>query len=56
MWIYSIMFTRKPLLHTPGVCSVYTTHNQQLVSFVAHLVGWSLLLIYIVATAAVAAG
>ena len=36
--------------------SVYTYSYATIGEFVAHLVGWSLLLIYIVATAAVAAG
>ncbi|MED1372417.1 amino acid permease, partial [Bacillus paranthracis] len=40
----------------PASGSVYTYSYATIGEFVAHLVGWSLLLIYIVATAAVAAG
>ncbi|PEJ07896.1 amino acid permease [Bacillus wiedmannii] len=40
----------------PASGSVYTYSYATVGEFVAHLVGWSLLLIYIVATAAVAAG
>ncbi|MES5865991.1 amino acid permease [Bacillus cereus group sp. RP32] len=40
----------------PASGSVYTYSYVTIGEFVAHLVGWSLLLIYIVATAAVAAG
>ena len=47
---------RRNCFHTPASGSVYTYSYATIGEFVAHLVGWSLLLIYIVATAAVAAG
>ena len=47
---------RRNCFYTPASGSVYTYSYATIGEFVAHLVGWSLLLIYIVATAAVAAG